>query len=194
MEVAPFKIFSHGLKQGGDGGSYFVIFIVNTCISIVFFHQILIFSSGIAVVQVNATDLDFDGKTSLEFAIAEGNEGGRFSIDARTGLITVAKPEGFAAQHRLKVTPSDGQLSSSCALCAVNINVLELPNSDLSFAVDFAGVEENSTWIDTVASRDGARAGQRTQRPPPVPHPQPDGHVRDRRHLRRYTNQGDSIR
>ena len=33
-------------------------------------------------------------------------------------------------------------------------------------------------------SRDGARAGQRTQRPPPVPHPQPDGHVRDRRHLR----------
>ena len=56
MEVAPFKIFSHGLKQGGDGGSYFVIFIVNTCISIVFFHQILIFSSGIAVVQVNTTD------------------------------------------------------------------------------------------------------------------------------------------
>ena len=101
------------------------------------------------MVQVNATDQDFDGKSHLEYAIAEGNEGGKFSIDPRSGLITVASPEGFSAMHRLKVTVSDGQFSSSCA---VWVAVRELPHAGLSFAVDkyFAGVEENSSRVDTV--------------------------------------------
>lgn len=62
------------------------------------------FFSGVAVVQLNATDLDFDGKANLEYEIADGNKDGKFKINSKTGLITVNESRNLAGFYRLKVS------------------------------------------------------------------------------------------
>lgn len=57
-----------------------------------------------AVVQLNATDLDFDGKANLEYEIADGNKDGKFKINSKTGLITVNESRNLAGFYRLKVS------------------------------------------------------------------------------------------
>lgn len=57
-----------------------------------------------AVVQLNATDLDFDGKANLEYEIADGNKDGKFKISSKTGLITVNESRNLAGFYRLKVS------------------------------------------------------------------------------------------
>lgn len=58
---------------------------------------------GVSVTQLNATDLDFDGKSSLYFAIAAGNENGKFKINSKTGLILVNNSENLEEFYKLKV-------------------------------------------------------------------------------------------
>ncbi|XP_063848744.1 fat-like cadherin-related tumor suppressor homolog isoform X3 [Scylla paramamosain] len=104
----------------------------------------------VSVVQLNATDLDFDGKVSLEYEIADGNQDGKFKINPRTGLLTVNDSRNLARHYQLKVTVSDGQFASSVP---VNVEVEPIPHTGLRFSKDkyFVNVQENNTRMDTVA-------------------------------------------
>ncbi|XP_042222155.1 fat-like cadherin-related tumor suppressor homolog isoform X3 [Homarus americanus] len=104
----------------------------------------------VSVVQLNATDLDFDGKANLEYEIADGNKDGMFMVNSKTGLITVNNSNNLATHYQLKVTVNDGQFASSAA---VNIYVEPIPRTGLRFSEDkyFAAVEENSTRVDKVS-------------------------------------------
>ena len=53
--------------------------------------------------QLNATDLDFDGKVNLVYEIADGNRGQKFKINTRTGLLTVNDSRNLALDYQLKV-------------------------------------------------------------------------------------------
>jgi VCBS repeat-containing protein len=71
-------------------------------------------------------DLDRDGD-ALTYSITGGNGNGLFSIDAATGVITLATGKSLdyetAAQHQLQVSVSDGQAT---ATAAVTIDVTNL--------------------------------------------------------------------
>ncbi|XP_076056118.1 FAT atypical cadherin kugelei isoform X2 [Oratosquilla oratoria] len=103
----------------------------------------------VSVVQLNATDLDYDPKIGLTFAIAAGNEDDKFSINQRTGLVTVKQAKNLSSYYRLKVTVSDGQFASSTT---VHISVQGVPTSRLRFSQEkyFASILENSTKVHTV--------------------------------------------
>lgn len=102
------------------------------------------------MVQLNATDLDFEGKVNLEYEIADGNKDGKFKINHRTGLITVNNSRNFALHYQLKVTVSDGEFASSVP---VNIHVEPIPRTGLRFSQEryFVAVQENNTRQDRVA-------------------------------------------
>lgn len=57
----------------------------------------------VVVVQLNATDLDFNGNGPLEYAIVNGDAAGKFHIDPRTGLLTVNNATDLASSYKLKV-------------------------------------------------------------------------------------------
>lgn len=44
--------------------------------------------ANVVVVQVNATDPDISENATLRYDIIEGNAGGVFAIDSKTGIIT----------------------------------------------------------------------------------------------------------
>lgn len=60
-------------------------------------------SRDVSVVQLNATDLDFDGKVNLVYEIADGNRDEKFKINSRTGLLTVNNSRNLALHYQLKV-------------------------------------------------------------------------------------------
>lgn len=102
------------------------------------------------MVQLNATDLDFEGKVNLEYEIADGNKEGKFKINPRTGLVTVNDSRNLALHYELKVVVNDGEFASSVP---VNIRVEPIPRTGLRFSMEkyFVAVQENSTRQDTVA-------------------------------------------
>ena len=51
---------------------------------------------------MNATDLDFEGATPLQYSIIDGNEDGVFIINPTTGLITVNNTN-LSDYYKLKV-------------------------------------------------------------------------------------------
>lgn len=63
-----------------------------------------VYCRDVAVVQLNATDLDFGGKARLEYEIADGNKDGKFRINSKTGLITVNNSNNLASHYQLKVS------------------------------------------------------------------------------------------
>ncbi|CAL4131790.1 unnamed protein product, partial [Meganyctiphanes norvegica] len=103
----------------------------------------------VSVVHLNATDLDFDGTSILEYGIADGNKDKKFEIHGGTGLITVRDPEELSGVYHLKATVSDGEFESSTS---VNIHIESLPSNGLRFSQDkyFAAIEENSTAVARV--------------------------------------------
>lgn len=76
---------------------------------------------NVAVVHLNATDLDFGGKARLEYEIADGNKDGKFKINSKTGLITVNNSNNLASHYQLKV--SVVRHCSYC-VCLRNIDII----------------------------------------------------------------------
>lgn len=64
----------------------------------------------VVVVQLNATDLDFNGKGPLRYEIVNGDDAGKFHIDSSNGLVTVNNASGLASSYKLKV----------CIFCCCN--------------------------------------------------------------------------
>ncbi|EDV20507.1 uncharacterized protein TRIADDRAFT_8508, partial [Trichoplax adhaerens] len=53
---------------------------------------------GIFVVQVGATDIDACRGNTISYAIVQGNEKGKFTIDAVTGLVTTTQSFDYEQQ------------------------------------------------------------------------------------------------
>ena len=83
--------------------------------------------SGVTIADLSdrftGTDLDRDGE-ALSYSITGGNEAGLFSINANTGVITLASGKALdyetAISHKLQVSASDGH-SSATAVVTVNV-------------------------------------------------------------------------
>ncbi|XP_078250090.1 protocadherin Fat 1 isoform X4 [Pogona vitticeps] len=105
---------------------------------------------GVKVVRVNATDADSEAFSRLMYSITEGNIGEKFSIDTKTGQITVQNTTQLRSRYELTVRASDGKFSSTTS---IKINVKESRASQLKFTRSFynAVVQENSTEAMTIA-------------------------------------------
>lgn len=75
------------------------------------FYTLCIFEN---VFQVNATDGDSKGLTSLKYTIVSGNEDGIYRIIENKGAIIVRDTQRGArsAPHRLRVAVTDGKYTS----------------------------------------------------------------------------------
>ncbi|XP_046644672.1 fat-like cadherin-related tumor suppressor homolog isoform X5 [Daphnia pulicaria] len=102
--------------------------------------------AGVAVVRVRAEDPDVDINSTLTYEITGGNGAGKFSIDRRTGWISVSDADGLSASnfYTLEVGVSDGKFSTATK---VEIQLEKMLASGLAFAQDkYTGyVTENST-------------------------------------------------
>ncbi|XP_015744320.1 protocadherin Fat 1 isoform X1 [Python bivittatus] len=105
---------------------------------------------GVKVVTVNADDPDSEAFSQLLYSITEGNIGEKFSINSRTGWITVQNTTQLRSRYELTIRASDGRFSSTTS---VKINVKESKASQLKFTHSSynAVVQENSTEIRTIA-------------------------------------------
>ncbi|KAH0616155.1 hypothetical protein JD844_027065 [Phrynosoma platyrhinos] len=105
---------------------------------------------GVKVVMVNATDADSEAFSQLMYSITEGNIGEKFSVDSKTGQITVQNTTQLRSRYELTVRASDGRFSS---ITYVKINVKESKASQLKFTQSSynAVVQENSTETKTLA-------------------------------------------
>jgi Ca2+-binding RTX toxin-like protein len=90
-----------------------------------------------AVIDVNATDADLPAETLL-YSISGGVDGGLFSINGATGVVTFVAPPDFEMPadagadnvYNFEVTVSDGLLSSTQAIAVQVTNVGELDFGD----------------------------------------------------------------
>ncbi|XP_053110313.1 protocadherin Fat 1 isoform X2 [Hemicordylus capensis] len=105
---------------------------------------------GVKVVMVNATDADSGAFSQLMYSITEGNIGEKFSIDSKTGWITVQNTTQLRSRYELTVRASDGRFASTAS---VKVNVKESKASQLKFTQSSynAVVQENSTEAKTIA-------------------------------------------
>lgn len=105
---------------------------------------------GVKVITVNATDADSSAFSQLMYSITEGNIGEKFSMDPKTGTVTVQNTTYLRSRYELTVRASDGRFAS---FTSVKINVRESKESQLKFTQDFysATVKENSTEAKTLA-------------------------------------------
>ncbi|XP_037908128.1 fat-like cadherin-related tumor suppressor homolog isoform X10 [Hermetia illucens] len=106
--------------------------------------------ANVVVVQVNSTDPDISENATLRYDIIEGNAGGVFAIDSKTGVITTRDVERIGSSYKLHVRASDGKYSK---VAYVNIRVETSENSGLVFqrSIYEGAISENSTKITTVA-------------------------------------------
>ncbi|XP_051891479.1 protocadherin Fat 1a isoform X7 [Pristis pectinata] len=105
---------------------------------------------GVKVTVVDATDADSDSNADLIYSIIDGNIGEKFSIDAKTALISVQNTTHLRSRYELTVRASDGRFSSTTS---VRINIKESKESNLKFIQSSysAVVKENSTEVKTIA-------------------------------------------
>uniref|UniRef100_A0A2K6NG81 FAT atypical cadherin 1 n=1 Tax=Rhinopithecus roxellana TaxID=61622 RepID=A0A2K6NG81_RHIRO len=105
---------------------------------------------GVKVITVNATDADSSAFSQLIYSITEGNIGEKFSVDYKTGALTVQNTTQLRSRYELTVRASDGRFAG---LTSVKINVKESKESHLKFTQDVysAVVKENSTEAKTLA-------------------------------------------
>nr|XP_047934269.1 protocadherin Fat 1 isoform X2 [Anser cygnoides] len=105
---------------------------------------------GVKVISVNATDADSGIFSQLIYSIIEGNIGEKFSINPKTGDITVQNTTQLRSRYELTVRASDGRFASTAS---VKINVKESKTSQLKFTQSSysATVQENSTEAKTIA-------------------------------------------
>ncbi|XP_067842913.1 protocadherin Fat 1a isoform X3 [Heptranchias perlo] len=105
---------------------------------------------GVKVTVVNATDADSGSNADLIYSIIDGNIGEKFSIDAKTALISVQNTVHLRSRYELTVRASDGRFSSTTL---VRINIKESKESHLKFTQSSysAMVKENSTEVKTIA-------------------------------------------
>ncbi|XP_025063474.1 protocadherin Fat 1 isoform X5 [Alligator sinensis] len=105
---------------------------------------------GVQVITVNATDADSGAFSQLIYSITEGNIGEKFSIDSKTGVITIQNTTQLRSRYELAVRASDGRFASTAS---VKINVKETKASPLKFTQSSysAVVQENSTEAKTIA-------------------------------------------
>jgi VCBS repeat-containing protein len=89
-------------------------------------------AAGGTIVGITASAMDPDAGTSVTYRLAD-DAGGRFAIDAMTGLVTVAEGAVLnfesAASHMIVVEASDGALTNTSSF---TINVLNAAPSALS--------------------------------------------------------------
>ncbi|XP_075842741.1 protocadherin Fat 1 isoform X2 [Microtus pennsylvanicus] len=105
---------------------------------------------GVNVITVNATDADSRAFSQLIYSITEGNIGEKFSMDYKTGTITIQNTTQLRSRYELTVRASDGRFTSTTS---VKINVRESKESPLRFTQDVysAVVKENTTETKTLA-------------------------------------------
>ncbi|KAJ7405115.1 Protocadherin Fat 3 [Willisornis vidua] len=105
---------------------------------------------GVKVITVNASDADSGIFSQLIYSIIEGNIGEKFSINPKTGDITVQNTTQLRSRYELTVRASDGRFASTAS---VKINVKESKASQLKFTQSSysATVQENSTEAKKIA-------------------------------------------
>ncbi|XP_006128510.2 protocadherin Fat 1 isoform X2 [Pelodiscus sinensis] len=103
----------------------------------------------VQVITVNATDADSVAFSQLIYSITEGNIGDKFSIDPKTGTITVQNTTQLRSRYELTVRVSDGRFASTAS---VKINVKESKASPLKFTQSSYSVvvRENSTKAERI--------------------------------------------
>ncbi|XP_055990500.1 protocadherin Fat 4 [Sorex fumeus] len=85
-------------------------------------------SVGTALRTVSARDRDAGANGELRYSLAAGNGDGLFSINASTGVLSLARPLDYelSPQHELTVLATDGGWAARTGSCRVTVHVVDV--------------------------------------------------------------------
>lgn len=102
---------------------------------------------GTAIRTLSARDKDKEMNGVITYNINSGNDGGLFSINSRSGVLSLARPLDFEEkqQHNLRVSATDGGWISKTSYVSVTIRVTDVNDNPPVFEPDeyFPVVQEN---------------------------------------------------
>uniref|UniRef100_S4RTD9 Cadherin domain-containing protein n=1 Tax=Petromyzon marinus TaxID=7757 RepID=S4RTD9_PETMA len=95
------------------------------------------------LLRVTASDVDEGVNGALRYAINEGNEGGKFTVDASTGQITLlgSLDREETASYTLVVSATDSGTSPLAASCTVAVQVLDENDNPPRFTESLLSVD-----------------------------------------------------
>ncbi|ESO94055.1 hypothetical protein LOTGIDRAFT_104487 [Lottia gigantea] len=101
----------------------------------------------ITVIELKASDPDGNKNEALTYSIMGGNEGNKFTIDSKTGVITIQDESNMKPSYYLRVMVTDGKFQTSAD---ISITVEKTVDYGLRFTEDqyIVYVEENSKKVD----------------------------------------------
>ncbi|RDD39186.1 Protocadherin beta-13 [Trichoplax sp. H2] len=100
---------------------------------------------GIFVVQVGATDIDTCRGNTISYAIVQGNEKGKFTIDAVTGLVTTTQSFDYEQQSSYNLNISAINYDEQKVLqgfTTLSISILNI--NDNGFVIRLNGIQDPS--------------------------------------------------
>lgn len=102
---------------------------------------------GTAIRTLSARDKDKDMNGVITYNITSGNDRGLFSINSRSGVLSLAQPLDFEEkqQHNLRVSATDGGWISKTSYISVTVHVTDVNDNPPVFEPDeyFPVVQEN---------------------------------------------------
>lgn len=102
---------------------------------------------GTAIRTLSARDKDKEMNGVITYNITSGNDRGLFSINSRSGVLSLARPLDFEEkqQHNLRVSATDGGWISKTSYVSVTVHVTDVNDNPPVFEPDeyFPVVQEN---------------------------------------------------
>lgn len=117
---------------------------------------------GTAIRTLSARDRDKDTNGVVAYNVTSGNDRGLFTINGRSGVLSLAQPLDFEEkqQHNLRVSASDGGWISKTSYVSVTVHVTDVNDNPPVFQPDeyFPVVRENVPSGTTVVKMSAADA------------------------------------
>lgn len=117
---------------------------------------------GTAIRTLSARDKDREMNGVVTYNITSGNDRAQFSIDSRSGVLSLARPLDFEEkqQHHLRVSATDGGWISKTSYVSVTVHVTDVNDNPPVFQPDeyFPVVQENvpsGTTVVQLTASDG---------------------------------------
>uniref|UniRef100_A0A8D3DRM0 Protocadherin Fat 4 n=1 Tax=Scophthalmus maximus TaxID=52904 RepID=A0A8D3DRM0_SCOMX len=109
---------------------------------------------GTAIRTVSARDKDKEMNGLITYNITSGNDKGLFSLNSKTGVLSLAQPLDFEEkqQHELRVSATDGGWITKASYVSVTVHVTDVNDNPPVFDPDeyFPTVQENVPSATTV--------------------------------------------
>ena len=103
----------------------------------------------VSIIQVRASDNDWEVNSTLQYSLERGNEDGHFAVHPFTGVVTVVEPGSMRDFYLLHIKVTDGVFENEASL---KIHVQMSVDSGLQIGKEYhSELMENRTGVENVA-------------------------------------------